>query len=150
MSKPMKVPNELIQMDAETLHSDVTNFIFVSTHALHAELQQIRTLLPAVLVPEVRPDTSKSSVLALAEYVGSALPFAVTPTDDELRYALSLLSQKQIALFHARLRKLEHQWIGLVEDEHCQLFAVSPVWNVRWSMLMSGQLYPAYIGGVFF
>ncbi|QSX32593.1 hypothetical protein JYB87_12605 [Shewanella avicenniae] len=150
MSKPLQVPNELIQMDAETLHSDVTNFIFVSTHALHAELQQIRNLLPDVLVPEVRPDTSTSSVLALAECVGSVLPFAATPTDDELQYALSLLPQKQIALFHARLRKLEHQWIGLVEDHHCQLFAVPPVWHMRWSMLVAGQLYPAYIGGVFF
>jgi hypothetical protein len=150
MTNSLNVPSELIPMDAETLHELVTSFIFVSIDALHAELQQIRNLLPGVLVPEVRPDTSKSNVMALGECVGIALPFPVTPTDDELRYALSHLQQSQIQLLASRLRQIAHCLVELEEDHHCQLLAVSPVWHQRWRLLIEGRLHPAYIGGMFF
>ncbi|MCU8103486.1 hypothetical protein L5M38_02820 [Shewanella sp. SM101] len=150
MTNPLNVPSELIPMDAETLHELVTSFIFVSIDALHAELQQIRTLLPGVLVPEVRPETSTSNVMALGECVGNALSFAFAPTDDELRYALSHLPPSQIQLLTSRLRQIAHRLVQLEEDHHCQLLAVSPVWHKRWRLLIEGQLHPAYIGGMFF
>lgn len=150
MTNPLNVPNQLIPLGADTLHEVVTSFIFVSIDALHAELQQICTLLPDVLVPEVRPDTSKSNVMALGECVGNALSFAFAPTDDELRYALSHLPPSQIQLLVSRLRQVAHRLVELAEDHHCQLLAVSPVWHRRWRLLIEGRLHPAYIGGMFF
>ena len=150
MPKSLDVPQPLKSIDADVLHNLVTSFIFVSIDALHAELRQIQTLLPTISVPQVQPNASTTSVMALGECVSNALSFALPPTDDKLRDALSHLPSSQIQLLALRLRLLTHRWIELVEEHQCQLFAVSPIWHHRWRLLIEGRLHPAYIGGVFY
>lgn len=138
----------LYPMPADVLHDIIQTFIFMPATELEAEREAISRCVP---VGAGAQTPTKDQCLDLGLRFAQLAPFATPPSDDAMQRALAPLTPSQSGALHARLDQVRRairqaRHLHGVDYDPTDVFAVQPLWHLRWESLISGALYQAFVG----
>jgi hypothetical protein len=125
-------------------------FIFMDADLLESERQVIEAALPTSAGNDQPGLPAELAIQVAVQFVERAR-YGEPPTVAALRNALAPLPLSQSLALQRRLQQVRgaiyhgRNYQGRDYDP-TRLFAVNPRWNRRWETMLSGVLFPAYIG----
>ena len=142
--------SHLWPMNADTIAVEDAPFVFVTFGDLEAERRALQAALPVRAEPQTPPPTTDTG-FQLGWRLGRLLRSGRPPPPDELTDALAQLTEAESRSLDRRLNQIRNaiaygRRVRGRDYDPTPIAVVSHRWDRRWVTLVSGTLYPAYVG----